>query len=92
MMLGGAFPPWDADEDKALDVLWRAGFSAGDIAARLPGRSRNAVMGRAFRLGLPRRPSPIPQRTKSQALETIASAVEPASPANRGACVRHQQG
>lgn len=27
-----------------------------------------------------------------QALETIASAVEPASPANRGACVRHRQG
>lgn len=27
-----------------------------------------------------------------QALETIASTVEPASPANRGASVRHRQG
>lgn len=72
MKLGGAFPPWSADEDSRLAALWAEGLSANAIAARLPGRNRNAVTGRALRLGLPRRPSPIPHRTKAQALRAAA--------------------
>lgn len=72
MKLGGAFPPWSADEDTRLSALWAEGLSANAIAERLPGRSRNAITGRALRLGLLRRPSPIPRRTKAQALRDAA--------------------
>lgn len=44
---------WQEDEDKLLTKLWRDdGLSAGQCAARLKGRSRNAVIGRVHRLGL----------------------------------------
>ena len=42
-----------------LTALWDQGLSASEIAARLGGISRNAVIGKAHRLGLPSRPSPI---------------------------------
>ena len=72
MKLGGSFPPWTDDEDTELRALWARGLSANDIAARMARRGRNAVTGRAFRLGLPRRPSPIPRHTKAQALRDAA--------------------
>lgn len=43
---------WSADEDALLRRDWPAGESASEIARQLPGRSRNAVIGRAHRLGL----------------------------------------
>lgn len=67
MKLGSACPPWSPDEDTQLAAHWAEGLSANAIAARLPGRGRNAVTGRAFRLGLPRRPSPIPRRVDVRA-------------------------
>lgn len=72
MKLGSACRPWSTDEDTRLSALWAEGLSANAIAEQLPGRGRNAVTGRAFRLGLPRRPSPIPRRTKTQALRDAA--------------------
>lgn len=72
MKLGSACPPWSPDEDNELRGLWARGLSVNDIAARLARRNRNAVTGRAFRLGLPRRPSPIPRHTKAQALRDAA--------------------
>ena len=42
-----------------LRELWAQGLSASQIAARLGAVSRNAVIGKAHRLGLEGRPSPI---------------------------------
>lgn len=59
-MLLGERPYWTAKEDELLVMLWHEGFSVNDIAAQIPGRSRNAITGRRLRLGLPGRASPIP--------------------------------
>jgi GcrA cell cycle regulator len=50
-----------------LQELWGSGLSAKEIAARLgSGITRNAVIGKAHRLGLSSRPSPI-KRTEGKA-------------------------
>jgi GcrA cell cycle regulator len=51
--------PWSEQDDGRLATLWAEGHTTGVIAAEF-GRSRNAVIGRAHRIGLPPRPSPIP--------------------------------
>ncbi len=50
---------WTAERIEMLQSLWREGYSASAIAERLGGISRNAVIGKAHRLLLPSRPSPI---------------------------------
>jgi GcrA cell cycle regulator len=50
--------PWTEEEDATLRRLWAGGDTAGVIAQRM-GRKRNGVIGRAHRLCLPSRPSPI---------------------------------
>lgn len=72
MKLGSACPPWSPDEDNELRGLWARGLSVNDIAARLARRNRNAVTGRALRLGLQRRPSPIPRTTKAESRQREA--------------------
>jgi hypothetical protein len=52
-------PEWDDVEDARLRGLWLSGLSASKIAAQMPGRTRNAIIGRAHRLKLPNRPSPL---------------------------------
>ncbi|HEY2132219.1 MAG TPA: GcrA family cell cycle regulator [Acetobacteraceae bacterium] len=49
---------WTADEQALVTQLWAEGHSMGQIARRI-GRSKNSVVGKAHRLGLPSRPSPI---------------------------------
>ena len=51
-------PEWGEAETKSLRLLWDEGVSTPEIGRRL-GRSKNSVVGRAHRLGLPARPSPI---------------------------------
>jgi GcrA cell cycle regulator len=41
---------WTSSEDAFLAKLWREGKSASKIAEQIPGKSRNAVIGRAHRL------------------------------------------
>lgn len=72
MKLGSACPPWSPDEDNELRGLWARGLSVNDIAARLARRNRNAVTGRALRLGLPRRPSPVPRVSKAESRQREA--------------------
>lgn len=55
---------WTDAEIGMLGFLWSEGLSASQIAERIPGRTRNAVIGKAHRLGLPRRPSPIKRRRR----------------------------
>ena len=50
---------WTPERIEMLQSLWREGHSASAIAEKLGGISRNAVIGKAHRLLLPSRPSPI---------------------------------
>ncbi len=50
---------WTEDRVALLRELWTKGLSASQIAVQLGGVSRNAVIGKAHRLGLESRPSPI---------------------------------
>lgn len=43
---------FSAREDKIIEALFDRGFSWGEIAAHLPGRTRNMALGRAWRIGL----------------------------------------
>lgn len=54
------FGPWPA-RDAELRARWEAGETAGQIAAAL-GLTKNSVVGRAHRLGLAARASPIRPR------------------------------
>jgi hypothetical protein len=55
--MSGEWTPADID---GLRALWGQGLTAAAIAAKL-GKSRNAVLGKAHRLGLDARPNPIKQ-------------------------------
>ena len=54
--------PWTLKDDSILKVMWNEGATGSQIAGKLHGRTRNAVIGRIHRLGLASRPSPIPIR------------------------------
>lgn len=52
--------PWTEEKMNELRDHWNAGLAAGAIAEKLgDGISRNAVIGKAHRLGLAARPSPV---------------------------------
>ena len=46
---------WTNERIELLKKLWAEGHSAGQIAKQMPGMSRNAVIGKVTRLGLPGR-------------------------------------
>jgi len=50
---------WTEERVRLLREMWAQGLSASQIAHRLGGVTRNAVIGKAHRLGLEGRPSPI---------------------------------
>ena len=50
--------PWDEHQIDALTEYWGKAYTASQIATRI-GKTRNAVIGKAHRLGLKARPSPI---------------------------------
>ncbi|QIG55449.1 hypothetical protein G6N82_10365 [Altererythrobacter sp. BO-6] len=45
--------PWTPERVSLLKKMWLEGHSANEIAATLGGTKRNAVIGKAKRLGLP---------------------------------------
>ena len=53
---------WTSKLVADLVRLWKEGASTAEIGRRL-GLSKNAVVGKAHRLGLPQRPSPIKRRS-----------------------------
>lgn len=57
---------WTPERIEELTQLWNAGHSASVIGKRL-GVSKNAVVGKAHRLKLPARPSPIRRQSKTAA-------------------------
>lgn len=60
---------WTAERIAILKQMWAAGCSASEIAQELGGVSRNAVIGRAFRLGLRARTHVQTDRSKGQSKE-----------------------
>jgi len=54
---------WTEEEVLTLQRLWDQGLSASQIAQQLGSVTRNAVIGKAHRLGLASRPSPIRSET-----------------------------
>lgn len=50
---------WTDERIDTLRTLWENGLTASQIAETLGGVSRNAVIGKAHRLGLKSRPSPV---------------------------------
>lgn len=50
---------WTEERIESLKKMWDSGMTATQIAEELGGVSRNAVIGKAHRLGLPARPSPV---------------------------------
>ena len=50
---------WTEERIERLKSMWHDGATASEIAEKLGGVSRNAVIGKAHRLGLEARPSPV---------------------------------
>ena len=50
---------WTEERIATLTKMWESGATASQIADELGGVSRNAVIGKAHRLGLKARPSPV---------------------------------
>ncbi len=56
---------WTEQKIQMLKDMWGNGYSASEIAKRLGGLTRNAVIGKAHRLKLSGRPSPIRREDES---------------------------
>ncbi len=69
---------WTEERIDQLKRLWGQGMTASQIADDLGGVSRNAVIGKAHRLGLEARPSPV--KGGGDASAASAPAAAPASP------------
>jgi GcrA cell cycle regulator len=68
---------WTDERIDRLKTMWEKGMTASQIAEDLGGVSRNAVIGKAHRLGLQSRPSPV------KANEPAATPTPKAPPAPR---------
>ncbi|MCB9982725.1 MAG: gcrA cell cycle regulator family protein [Rhodospirillales bacterium] len=65
---------WTDERVELLTKLWGEGKTAAEIAKELGGVTRNAVIGKAHRLKLSNRVSPIQQNKKLVAVKTTPSA------------------
>lgn len=84
---------WTDERIGTLKKMWEGGATASEIATELGGVSRNAVIGKAHRLGLKARPSPVKANDKKKPAAPVkkpaatpvrAAPVEPrAAPAER---------
>ncbi|TXC71582.1 GcrA cell cycle regulator [Sphingomonas ginsenosidivorax] len=68
---------WTDERIDTLKTMWEAGQTASQIAEALGGVSRNAVIGKAHRLELQARPSPV--KPNDPDAKIAAAAVEPAA-------------
>jgi GcrA cell cycle regulator len=73
---------WTEERIERLKKMWHDGATASQIADELGGVSRNAVIGKAHRLGLEQRPSPVKPGEEKEAKKTApaAAAPRPAAP------------
>lgn len=68
---------WTDDRVKLLKQLWGEGKTAAEIAKELGGVTRNAVIGKAHRLKLNSRVSPIQQNVKKTKAERKENTFKP---------------
>ncbi|BAI97057.1 cell cycle regulatory protein GcrA [Sphingobium sp. TA15] len=83
---------WTDERIDQLKAMWERGLTASQIADELGGVSRNAVIGKAHRLGLQSRPSPVkanevPKKAAPPARKPApeAEAPKPAAPVQHAA-------
>jgi GcrA cell cycle regulator len=69
---------WTDERIERLTSLWTQGMTASQIADELGGVSRNAVIGKAHRLGLQSRPSPVKPNEPEEEPQAVDAASEPA--------------
>ena len=75
---------WTDERIATLRKMWEGGATASEIATELGGVSRNAVIGKAHRLGLKARPSPVKANEKKKpAAAPAAKKPAPAAAAPR---------
>ena len=71
---------WTDERIERLKTMWTKGSTASQIAEELGGVSRNAVIGKAHRLGLESRPSPVKAGEEKEKKPKPASAPKAAKP------------
>ena len=79
---------WTDERIATLKKMWEGGATASEIATELGGVSRNAVIGKAHRLGLKARPSPVKANEKKKVAAPVKKA--PAAPARAPAEARSE--
>jgi GcrA cell cycle regulator len=75
---------WTDERIDQLKRMWEGGMTASQIAEELGGVSRNAVIGKAHRLGLQSRPSPV---KGGEAADTEKKAEKPVVPSPQAEAV-----
>jgi GcrA cell cycle regulator len=71
---------WTDDRIDTLRTMWEKGMTASQIAEALGDVSRNAVIGKAHRLGLQSRPSPVKPNDDSASAAPSPAPVKKAAP------------
>ena len=72
---------WTEERIATLSKMWEGGQTASQIAEALGGVSRNAVIGKAHRLGLQARPSPVrPNEPEPKPVEPAVEVTAPTPP------------
>jgi len=68
---------WTEERIERLKKMWHDGATASQIADELGGVSRNAVIGKAHRLGLEQRPSPVKPGEEKETKKAAPAAAAP---------------
>ena len=68
---------WTEERIERLKKMWHDGATASQIAEELGGVSRNAVIGKAHRLGLEQRPSPVKPGEEKEVKKPAPAAAAP---------------
>jgi len=71
---------WTDERIDTLKTMWEGGQTASQIAEALGGVSRNAVIGKAHRLGLQSRPSPVVPKEEVKPEPVVAAPPPPPAP------------
>jgi GcrA cell cycle regulator len=79
---------WTEERIERLKKMWHDGATASQIADELGGVSRNAVIGKAHRLGLEQRPSPVKPGDEKDAKKAAPAAAAPKAAAPKAEAPR----
>ena len=79
---------WTDERIATLKKMWEGGSTASQIADELGGVSRNAVIGKAHRLGLKARPSPVKANEVKPAKPKVEAAPPRPAPARKAVVAR----